>query len=135
MIDLACGIFMRNGLIFIVRRASHKRWYPDRWDVIGGHVEKGESVEEALIRECVEEVGLTPTQYASLAQLPEPEETGHKRAHYHVYLITEWMGGDPKLLGDEHTEMRWVAPSEAAALPDLSHPQYASVFRALIARY
>jgi len=134
MIDLVCGIFARGGQVLLVRRAPHKDWYPDRWDVPGGHVEKGESLDGALIRECVEEVGLSPTRYASLAQLPEPEETKHKKARYHVYLITEWEGGEPELLGDEHTEMRWIAPNEAAALPDLSHPQYASVFRALVAR-
>ncbi|MFP3547153.1 NUDIX domain-containing protein [Rhizobium sp. SIMBA_035] len=54
MIDLSCGIFMRDGLILLVRRALHKDWYPDRWDIAGGHVETGESVEEALVRDCVE---------------------------------------------------------------------------------
>jgi len=134
VIDLACGIFIKNGLILIVRRALHTDWYPGRWDIVGGHVERGEGVDDALIRECVEEVGLTPTQFASLARLPEPKETGHKKGRYHVYLITEWKGGEPRLLGHEHSEMRWIAPGEAAALPDLSHPQYASVFRALVAR-
>jgi 8-oxo-dGTP pyrophosphatase MutT (NUDIX family) len=134
MIDLACGIFMRDGLLLLVRRAPHKDWYPGRWDVVGGHVEKGESVEDALVRECVEEVGLTPSRYTSLAVLAEPEETGHKKARYHLFLITEWEGEEARLLGDEHTEMRWIAPNEAATLPDLSHPQYASVFRALVPR-
>jgi len=134
MIDLACGIFLRNGLLLLVRRGPDKDWYPGRWDIVGGHVEKGESVEAALVRECVEEVGLRPIRYGSLAQLPEPEETGHKKARYHVYLITEWDGGEPRLLGDEHTEMGWMEPAKAAALPDLSHPQYASAFRALISR-
>ena len=134
MIDLACGIFMKNGLLLLVRRALHKDWYPGRWDIVGGHVEEDENVEDALIRECVEEVGLAPSSFISLAQLPEPKETGHDQARYHVYLITEWRGGEPRLLGDEHSEMCWIAPNEAAALPDLSHPQYAGVFRGLISR-
>ncbi len=125
---------MRDGHLLLVRRAAHKDWYPNRWDIVGGHVEKNESVEDALVRECVEEVGLSPTRYASLAQLPEPKETKHEKARYHVFLITKWEGGEPRLLGDEHTEMRWIAPNAAAALPDLSHPQYASVFRALSVR-
>ncbi len=134
MIDLACGIFIKNGLLLLVKRALHKDWYPGRWDIVGGHVEKGETVQNALVRESIEEVGLNPIVYCSFAQLPEPKETGHKPARYHIYLVTEWEGGEPRLLGNEHSEMCWIAPSMAAALPDLSHPQYASVFRALVGR-
>jgi 8-oxo-dGTP diphosphatase len=58
--EIACAAFLRDGFILLAKRASHKTWYPNRWDLIGGHVETGESVENALVREAREEVGLIP---------------------------------------------------------------------------
>ena len=40
-----------------------------RWDLVGGHVDRGEEVEDALIRECQDEVGLTSTSFTLLAIL------------------------------------------------------------------
>lgn len=37
--------------------------FPDHWDLIGGHVEEGESPEEALVREFKEELDLDLKEY------------------------------------------------------------------------
>ena len=47
------------------------------WELIAGHIEPGETVEEALVRECQEEGGFTPSTYTLLgyrkitAKVPE----------------------------------------------------------------
>ncbi len=33
------------------------------WEMLGGHIEPGESIERALLRECLEEGGFAPEQY------------------------------------------------------------------------
>jgi 8-oxo-dGTP diphosphatase len=38
--------------------------FPDHWDLIGGHVEDGETPEEALVREVKEELDLDLKEYA-----------------------------------------------------------------------
>jgi 8-oxo-dGTP diphosphatase len=38
--------------------------FPDHWDLIGGHVEEGETPEEALVREFKEELDLDLKEYA-----------------------------------------------------------------------
>ena len=37
--------------------------FPDHWDLIGGHVEEGETPDEALVREVKEELGLDLKNY------------------------------------------------------------------------
>ncbi|MBN2042228.1 MAG: NUDIX domain-containing protein [Candidatus Aenigmarchaeota archaeon] len=52
-------VFNRRGEILIHKRASHKRMFPCLWDyIVGGHVEIGESYEEAAKREVTEEIGV-----------------------------------------------------------------------------
>jgi 8-oxo-dGTP diphosphatase len=48
-------------------RAPWKKVWPLHWDTIGGRVEDSESLDDALIREVQEEVGVTPTQFRLIA--------------------------------------------------------------------
>jgi 8-oxo-dGTP diphosphatase len=38
--------------------------FPDHWDLIGGHVEEGETPEEALVREVKEELDIEITEFS-----------------------------------------------------------------------
>jgi len=52
-------IINREGCVYIQKRASTKKLYPDMWDTaVGGHISYGEYVHEALYREAGEEIGL-----------------------------------------------------------------------------
>lgn len=49
-----------GGLLYLQKRAEHKDTQPGKWDTaVGGHVDYGETIEEALIREVREELGIT----------------------------------------------------------------------------
>jgi len=55
------ALFVRpDGKILLGLRAPSKKVWPSHWDTIGGRVEDGESLDEALIREAQEEFGVTP---------------------------------------------------------------------------
>jgi len=47
--------------ILILKRASHMKWEPNKWDLPGGMIKKGETAKEAIKREIKEETGLTLT--------------------------------------------------------------------------
>ena len=52
-------LFNSHGGLFLQRRANTKDIQPGKWDTsVGGHVSLGESIEEALVREAYEELGL-----------------------------------------------------------------------------
>ena len=54
-------IFITRGeSVLLLKGAPHKRIWPDRYNGVGGHIERGEDVITAARREIVEETGLNP---------------------------------------------------------------------------
>ena len=52
-------VFNHAGELYLQKRSMNKDIQPGRWDTsVGGHVDYGESVEDALRREASEELGL-----------------------------------------------------------------------------
>lgn len=49
----------QRGWVLLQERDEHAPIDPDRWGLVGGHVEDGEDVEAAVHRELEEETGLT----------------------------------------------------------------------------
>lgn len=50
---------------FLLALRDNKSWipFPNHWDLIGGHVEDGETPEEALVREVKEELDIDIREY------------------------------------------------------------------------
>ncbi|MDR1373713.1 MAG: NUDIX domain-containing protein [Treponema sp.] len=110
MAGSVAGIAAEGGRFFIAQRKAGGD-LGEKWEFPGGKVEEGESDEEALRREYLEEFGL-PIQTGPLLGSASFEH--HGRTHtvnaYRVYLS----GGNPIL--HEHTRWRWAVPEEIEAL-------------------
>jgi len=113
-----------DGKVLLGLRAASKRSWPGHWDTIGGHVEDGESLDQALIREVQEEVGVTPLQFRLVATVRERQPERYGDALHHVYAITSWRGGDPANVCDEHTELKWFSISEMLLLTNIVDSDY-----------
>jgi len=119
--NIVNGLLVRDGAVLLARRAPHRAAHADRWSFPGGHVEPGETLEAALIRELGEEIGVTPTRYAPAGTIADPDIDDP--ATYHMFIVSDWQG-EPELRGDEHTALRWCGLQEAAALHDLALEAY-----------
>jgi 8-oxo-dGTP diphosphatase len=99
-------------LLFLVKDdqillAMKKRGFgADRYNGIGGKVDPGETVEQALVRECQEEIEVTPTKFYKVAehdfQTQKDQSDNPWRMWVHAYVCTEWEG--------EPTETEEMAP-------------------------
>lgn len=125
--DFACALLLRDGKVLLGLRSAERRTYPNCWDILGGFVEPGETLEAALARELAEEIGVTPTAWRVLTVIDEPKPELNGRGRYHVFLVTAWMGGF-QMLGDEHVRMDWFTPQKAAGLEALAMPEYRELF-------
>ena len=103
---------IRNGDRFLTcQRPAHK----DRgllWEFVGGKVEPGETKDQALIRECREELGITVAVGEVFMEVTHtyPDLTIHLTL-FHTAIAE----GTPQPL--EHKDLRWVTVREIDALP------------------
>ena len=58
MVEVVAALIWQNGKFMICQRPKNKA-RGLLWEFVGGKVEKGESKEEALVRECREELAVT----------------------------------------------------------------------------
>ena len=79
-----------------------------QWEFVGGKVEPGEPREQALIRECREELGVTLSVGEAFMEVTHdyPDITIHMTV-FHAVIAR----GTPQKL--EHNDLRWVRPVEA----------------------
>ena len=56
--EVACWIMNNEGEILVQKRAKTKEHAPSKWDITAGHVQANEIVENAMIRELQEEIGI-----------------------------------------------------------------------------
>jgi len=55
-----------QGQAFVQKRSQERRLFPGCWDIVGGHVEPGETLLETLQREIAEETGWHLTRVVAI---------------------------------------------------------------------
>ena len=115
-IPISVAALVRDGLVLLVHRHPSRRWYPDCWDLVGGHVESGELPHQAVRRECLEELGVHLHD-----PLPIPMTVSDPTLEMHAFLVTRWEGEPVNAATEEHDDFRWFRPSDLADLKT-AHP-------------
>jgi 8-oxo-dGTP diphosphatase len=117
--QVVAALVVRAHSVLLCHRSIEREWYPDVWDLPGGHVEEYESGPEALLRELREELGIVPL----------PPLGDHSFAlssgefEMRVWVIRHWSGSPTNRAPDEHDEIGWFAAPEAVSL-DLADSCY-----------
>ena len=89
-----------------------------RWSFAKGWIEKGETAEQAALREVAEEGGVRAEIVSKLSTVhyfyTNPE--GQKVSKSVVYFLMEWLEDLKEGFGEETEEIKWVGRSEAEEL-------------------
>ena len=106
MTEVVAALIWRGDRFLICRRPPNKA-RGGLWEFVGGKVEKGETPEDALVRECREELDIILTVDGLFMDVTHvyPDITVHLSL-YNARIAS----GTPKLL--EHTDLKWITPEE-----------------------
>ena len=104
--EVVAALVWRDDKFMICQRPAHKA-RGLLWEFVGGKVESGETKEQALIRECREELVVTISVGDVFMDVTHeyPDLTVHLTLFNAT--ITE---GEPQKL--EHNDIQWITPSE-----------------------
>ena len=111
MTEVVAALIWDGDRFLICQRPEHKA-RGLLWEYVGGKVEAGETKQEALIRECREELGITISVGDVFMDVVHeyPDITVHLTL-FHAQIVN----GEIKLL--EHNAVAWITPDE---IPDYS---------------
>ena len=115
-------ILNSEGKVFLQRRSATRRMFPGVWDIVGGHVEEGESAQEALRREIEEETGWTSLRVVAQVAAWDWEHDGIPRNEVDYLVEVEGDLDAPQLELGKHDAHAWVGPDELDLLVEGRYP-------------
>lgn len=107
MVQVAAALIWKGDKFMICQRPVNKTRALE-WEFVGGKAEPGETLEETLIRECIEEIGVKVSVGDIFMELDHvyPDIT----IHLTLFNAEIENGEEPKML--EHNDIRFITPAE-----------------------
>ena len=106
MTEVVAALIWQGEKFMICQRPAHKA-RGLLWEFVGGKVESDETKEQALIRECQEELAVTLS--VGDVFMDVTHEYPDITVHLTLFNATIAEGGPQKL---EHNDIKWIPPSE-----------------------
>lgn len=117
-----------KGRILLMKRGSGARDEHGKWDICGGAIEFGESIDEAIRREIAEELCAEPVEVDFLTAYDAHREHNGKPTHWVQLLHAARVDPASVKIGEPHKidEVGWFYGS---SLPAPLHSQFDKNFR------
>ena len=106
MTEVVAALIWKNNKFMICQRPAHKA-RGLLWEFVGGKVELGETKEQALIRECREELNVLLSVGDMFMEVIH--EYPDLTVHLTLFNATI-VDGEPQKI--EHNDIQWITPSE-----------------------
>jgi len=112
--EVVSALIIQENKVLLMRRAAHEP-FAGAYELPGGTVEEGETHQDALMREVLEETGCPIISVGKLLGISEFSSRPDVCAHNFVYIIEIERG--TVTFSDEHDEYCFVDLEEALQLP------------------
>lgn len=110
MLDVTCAIIRKGDQILAMQRGPHPT-YPFKWEFPGGKLDPGETLEECILREIQEELGVVIRILGTMDFV----EVQHATRGIRLFpFLAEIVEGEVALI--EHNDLRWGLPAELEGL-------------------
>ena len=125
-----CGAILLNaaGQVLIVRRSDTDSHRPLQWDLPGGHVEPGESLEHALEREVQEETSLDLSAIPSRLVYAVSDTFDDDNLSVSWLFFVAHIPSSEIVLSDEHDQYKWVGVDQAVDLIEYDRKSHALAY-------
>ena len=106
MVEVVAGLIWNGNKFMICQRPKDKA-RALLWEFVGGKIEHNESGEDALVRECKEELDIVVKPLDVFCDVVHvyPDITVHLTLYN-----AEILSGEPVLI--EHNDLKWITPDE-----------------------
>jgi len=101
------GLVVREGKILLIKRGKNPE--KGKWAIPGGYIERDETVEEACLREVLEETGIVGKVVSLMGVYSSPQR--HPSQTIALLYVVEMAGGTEKS-GDDAMDVRWFSTTD-----------------------
>ena len=79
-------IDIENGRVLLQKRSANKLFNPNKWGIVAGHVTADETIEQAVVNEAKEEIGIDLNQYKlnKLFTIKRPAPRNYWTHYYYI---------------------------------------------------
>jgi|SRR5674476_403308 len=115
LVELHVFRIVNNELQFLLLKRSAQKIYPGLWQMVSGHVKKGETAVQTVLRELKEETGLGPFRLwvaPNINSFYSPDDNSISI----IPVFAAQVKNNNVLISDEHSEFKWVNSEEAKTI-------------------
>lgn len=117
---LSChALIVKEGKYLLTKRALVNLYHPGKYDLPGGTLHPGETLEQALLREVKEETQLE-IQIEKLFSIYNNLDSYPQWQVFQVIYLCRHVSGEVKLNPKEHSEFHWVEKEEIKNFESMS---------------
>lgn len=115
--EVAAWIMNNKGEILIQKRAKTKKQNPNKWSLTAGHIDAGESAEDGMHREVLEEIGVDIQKFSriKIAKIQEEHPNSNTTNNYFSYIFfvkVNYNLEDYKIQEEELSELKYITIEE-----------------------
>lgn len=115
--EIAIWIMNEKGEVLLQKRASTKKQNPNKWGLTAGHIDAGETVENAMRRETLEEIGININNFKNI--FVEKSNGLHPNCNeknncyvYHFFTKVNYKLNDYKIQEEELSQLKYITLEE-----------------------
>ncbi len=119
---IVSAIVEKDGKLLFGKKPQNVGPYPNTWHLLGGGINQGESVMDAIKREVLEESGIALTNIEPISFDEDYEPNKHGIKTHYIFLVFNaiYKSGELKPK-DDITELKWIEKS-ALSKTELNKP-------------